>query len=104
MVSLDVAGGADSDGNKDAIIWDGIIAFLDGLYVRDKLDLTVLVKFQTTASDDAFGADRARLPIFSSDGVIPKDGNKDYINCECNRKLLGWSLGESRMKKSLVAT
>ena len=77
VVSLAVSGGADIDGNEGALGCYGVIAFLDGLYVRDKLDLTMLVEVQNRASDDAFGSDRARRPIFGSDGVIPKDGNED---------------------------
>ena len=75
--SLAVGGGADSDGTECALICDGVIAFLKGLYVKTRLDLTTLVEVQTTASNDDFGDYGAGHPIFVNDLVIPKDGDKD---------------------------
>ena len=75
--SLAVASGGNSDGTEDALGCDGVISFLSGLYVRTKLDLIMLVEFKTVASDYAFGADGAVHPIFSGDGVIPKDVDED---------------------------
>ena len=72
VVSLAVTGGSDSDGTESALSCNSFIAFLGGLYVRTKLDLTILVEVQTAASDDAFGADGAGHPIFSGDRIIPK--------------------------------
>ena len=77
VVSLAVYSGADSDGTEGALSCDGVIEFLGGLYVRTRLDLTMLVEFQTAASDDAFGADGEGHPIFSCNRVIPKDGDED---------------------------
>ena len=43
VVSMAVSGVVDSDGTKGALSYDDVIALLGGLYVRYKLDLTVLV-------------------------------------------------------------
>ena len=43
VVSTAVSGVVDSDGTKGALSCDDVIALLGGLYVRYKLDLTVLV-------------------------------------------------------------
>ena len=94
VVSLAVIGGSDSDGTESVLSCNSFIAFLGGLYVRTKLDLTILVEVQTAASDDSFGADGAGQPIFSGDGVIPKDVNGDYTNVKCNGKLLEWGSRE----------
>ena len=75
--SIDLTGGANSDGTKSALSCDGVISFLGGLHVRTKLDSTMLVEFQTASSDDAFGADGTGRLIFSGDGIITKYGNED---------------------------
>ena len=75
--SLDFSLGADSDVNEGTLSCDGIIALLSGLYVRTKLDLTMLVEVQSAACDYAFGADGVEHPIFSGDGLIPKYGDEE---------------------------
>ena len=75
--SLDVAIGVDSDGTESALSCGGVINFLGSFHVRNKLDSTILVEVQTTASDGAFGADGAGHPRFSGNIVIQKDANED---------------------------
>ena len=77
MGYLAVSSGADSDVTEGALSCNGVIALLDGLYIRTELDLKMLVKVKTAASDDAFGADGEGHPIFSCNRVIPKDGNEE---------------------------
>ena len=73
---LAVSSGADSDVTEGALSCNGVIAFPGGLYVRTKLDLKMLVVFQTASSDDAFGSDGEGHPIFIRDRVIPKDDDE----------------------------
>ena len=77
VVSLAVVSGADSDDTEVALSCGGVIAFLGGFYVRTKIYFTMLVEFQTAASDDAFGANGAGHPICSCNRVIPKDSDED---------------------------
>ena len=77
VVSLAVVSGADSDDTEVALSCGGVIAFLGGFYVRTKIYFTMLVEFQTAASDDALGDDGEGHPIFSCGRVIPKGGYEE---------------------------
>ena len=59
------------------------------------------MEVQTAASDDDFGADGAGHPIFSGDGVIPKDGNEEYTDGSCDGKLLELGSREPSAKNVL---
>ena len=68
--SLAVDCGDDSDDTEDELSCSCVIAFLSTLFVRTKLDLTMLVEVETTASDDVFGLMEQDTPYLAATEVL----------------------------------